>query len=142
MAMFNQKKDGYEGTTVIAEGVKVQGEFRGEGPMVIDGIVHGTITTKKNIDIGQTAKIDADIKAGSIVVAGKIKGNIVALERIEIAAGGRIDGDVMTSRLIIADGAILNGRCTMSQEKEVKEEAEEIIKESSKSKVTSRERVA
>ena len=95
MAIFNQKKEGFEGTTVIAEGVRVQGEFKGDGPMIIDGVVKGTISTGK-------------------VVAGKIKGNIVAQERLELMAGSRVDGDVVTSILVIAEGATLNGRCTMT----------------------------
>ncbi|MEO8166893.1 MAG: hypothetical protein ABI623_01510, partial [bacterium] len=37
--MFTQKDSGFAGATVIAEGVKVEGNFKGEGPMVIDGEV-------------------------------------------------------------------------------------------------------
>ncbi len=129
--MFNQKKEGYEGTTIIAEGVRVQGEFKGDGPMVIDGDVHGSITTTQNIDVGANATIEADIKAGSMVVAGKIKGNVTAHDRLELTTGGRIDGDVITRVLVIAEGAILNGRCTMNAvvaEEEMEEEEMEVPK--------------
>ncbi len=136
--MFNNKKEGYEGTTVIAEGVNVQGEFRGDGPMIIDGTMQGTISTSKNIDVGANADIEADIKAGSMVVAGKIKGNIIAADRLELLTGSRIDGDVTTRSLVIAEGAILNGRCSMNVV--ATEEAEEKI-EIPKAK-PSRERIA
>lgn len=112
--MFNQKKEGFDGTTVIAEGVRVQGEFYGDSPMVIDGIVHGSVSTPKSIEVGSSAEIEADVKAGSMIVGGRIKGNVIAHDRLELLSGGRIDGDVVTRSLIVAEGAILNGRCTMN----------------------------
>ena len=111
--MFSKAQGSFEGTTVIAEGVHVEGNFVGEGSMVIDGVVQGTITTSQNITIGKTAQIEASIKAGSIVVAGRVKGNIVAKDRLELTPGSRVDGDITTKTLVMADGAILNGKCLM-----------------------------
>lgn len=111
--MFTQKQSKFEGTTIIAEGVRVEGNFVGEGSMVIDGTVQGTITTSQDVNIGKTAQIEASIKAGSIVVAGHVKGNIIAKDRLELAPGSRVDGDVTTKILVVAEGAILNGKCTM-----------------------------
>lgn len=111
--MFTQKQSKFEGTTIIAEGVRVEGNFVGEGSMAIDGIVQGTISTAHNITIGKTAQIEASIKAGSIIVAGHVKGNVMAKDRLELAPSSRIDGDVTTKILIVAEGAILNGKCSM-----------------------------
>ncbi len=116
--MFNQKKGEFEGTTVIAEGVRVQGDFKGEGPMIIDGIVQGTISTAAGVEVGPSAAIEADISAGSLVVAGKIKGNIMAKDRLELLSGSHVEGDVVTRILVIGEGATLNGRCTMNKDKE------------------------
>ena len=69
MAMFNQKKEGFEGTTIIAEGVRVQGEFKGDGPMIIDGVVQGTITTSQNIEVGKSAHVEGNINAGAMIPA-------------------------------------------------------------------------
>lgn len=117
MAMFNGKREGSGAATVIAEGVKVEGNFTGDGPMVIDGSVVGVINTNETVEIGQAAKIDANIKAGSVVVGGHVKGNIVARERLELLAGSRVDGDVTTKSLVVAEGACLNGKCLMDTEK-------------------------
>lgn len=111
--MFTQKQSKFEGTTIIAEGVHVEGNFVGESSMVIDGAVQGTITTGQNLTIGKTAQIDANIKAGSIVVSGRVKGNIVAKDRLELAPGSRVEGDISTKTLVVAEGAILNGKCMM-----------------------------
>ena len=111
--MFNQKKEENSGTTVIAEGVRLEGEFHGQGPMVIEGSVVGTVSTNASIEVGEKARIEADITAASLVVAGRIKGNVTAAERLELLPTARLDGDIVTGRLIVADGAILNGRCSV-----------------------------
>ena len=111
--MFNQKQGAYEGTTIIAEGVRVEGNFIGESSMVIDGVVQGTVSTGQNITIGKTAMIEASIKAGSILIAGRVKGNIVAKDRLELVSGSRVDGDIATKTLVVADGAIFDGKCIM-----------------------------
>ena len=117
--MFTQKPE-FAGGTVIAEGVRVEGNFTGDGSMVIDGIVQGTIAAGQAVAIGKSADIQANIKAGSVVVAGRVKGSIVAKERIELVAGSRVDGDVTTKVLVIAEGAVLNGKCTMGGSETVK----------------------
>lgn len=98
---------------MVAEGVRVEGDFTGVGAMVIDGTVVGTITTDQNIEVGKSARIEASVKAGSVVVAGHIKGNILARERLELLPGSRVDGDVSTKVLVVAESASLNGKCTM-----------------------------
>lgn len=114
--MFTPKPGGYEGMTVIAEGVRVDGDFTGDGTMTIDGAVHGTITTSQAIVVGKTAHIEATLKVGSIVVSGRVRGNIVAKDRVELTAGSRVDGDVTAKTLVVAEGATLNGKCTMGGE--------------------------
>lgn len=112
--MFNQKQGEYGGATVIAEGVRVEGNFTGEGSMQIDGIVQGSISTGQAVTIGKSAEIQANIKAAVVVVAGRIRGNIVAKDRLELTTGSRVDGDVTTKTLVMAEGAVLNGKCTMN----------------------------
>ncbi|KKU48687.1 hypothetical protein A3H10_00930 [Candidatus Uhrbacteria bacterium RIFCSPLOWO2_12_FULL_46_10] len=111
--MFNKNQGAFEGATVIAEGVHVEGNFVGEGSMLICGAVQGTITTNQNLTIGKSAQIDANVKAESVVVSGHVKGNIAAKDRLELTPGSRVDGDVITKTLVVAEGAILNGKCTM-----------------------------
>lgn len=112
--MFTQKREGFQGTTVIAEGVRVEGDFAGVGGMVIDGTVVGTVTTDQSVEVGKNARIEASVKAGSVIVAGHIKGNIAARERLELRPGSRVDGDIATKILVVAEGANLNGKCTMN----------------------------
>lgn len=102
--------------TIIAQGVKVEGDFSADGDVVIDGEVSGSVATEKFLRIGETAKIKADVKAHSAVVAGEVQGNILAQETLELLATSRVKGDITTKRISVAEGAQVNGKITMDGE--------------------------
>jgi len=101
--------------TIIAQGVKVEGDFHSQGDVVIDGEVSGSIETTQALIIGESARIKADVTAKSAVVAGEVKGNIRASDRLELLATSVVEGDVETSNLSIASGAKVNGKITMGE---------------------------
>lgn len=104
---------GEEAETVIAAGVKVDGNFNSRGNVLIEGAVKGSIKTDKDLTIGEKAKILATVAATNVYVAGEAQGNIKATGRLELAPTARIFGDVEVKTLVIAAGAVLNGKCSM-----------------------------
>ena len=68
--------------TIIGPSVKVEGNFKGEGDLVIEGILVGDLQTKNNLKVGQNAIVDANIKANNAFISGKIKGNIIVKGKI------------------------------------------------------------
>ncbi len=115
--MFKDKKAAMlspsNAETIIAQGVKVEGEFHADGDVVIDGEVSGSVSTEKFLRIGETARIKANVKAHSAVVAGEVQGNIFVTEMLELLATSRVKGDVTTKRISVAAGAQVNGKLTM-----------------------------
>ena len=103
--------------TIIAEGVKVDGDFVSQGNVIIDGEVTGSIQTAAALRIGAAAKIHADVTAGSAMVAGEVQGNIRVGDRLDLADTAVIHGDIEAKVLSIASGANVNGRLTMNGEK-------------------------
>jgi cytoskeletal protein CcmA (bactofilin family) len=101
--------------TIIAQGVKVEGDFHSQGDVVIDGEVSGSIETTQALIIGESARIKADVIAKNAVVAGEVKGNIRASDRLELLATSVVEGDVETANLSIASGARVNGKITMGE---------------------------
>ena len=76
--MFNkeQKDSGIkDAETIIGPSIKVKGNFHGEGNMVIEGIVEGSIKTNKNLLVGERAVITASIEAKEAKIGGKVNGN-------------------------------------------------------------------
>jgi len=99
--------------TVIGPSIKVKGNFHGEGDIVIEGNVEGSIKTNSFLLVGNKAKIIADIEANDAQVGGNVTGNIKIKGYLEITATAKIIGDIETSEISIEKGAIINGKYTM-----------------------------
>lgn len=99
--------------TIIAQGVRVEGDFRSQGDVVIDGEVVGSVETQSVLHVGEAAKIHADVKAGSAVIAGEVVGNLMVGEMLELLSTSHVTGDIVTGRISIASGARMNGRISM-----------------------------
>lgn len=99
--------------TVIAAGVKVEGDFVSAGNIVIEGEVIGTLKTDMDLVVGSEATITANISARSARVSGQIHGNMVIADRIELAATARVFGDIQAKIMVMEAGAVLNGRSAM-----------------------------
>lgn len=99
--------------TIIGPSVKLDGDFIGDGDIIVEGIVNGNIKTKKYLRIGENAVINAEIEAGDAYIAGIVNGNIKTQNKLEITNTAKIKGNIETSLLSIETGAIINGNCQM-----------------------------
>lgn len=114
--MFNKQEQGEalnKFETVIGPSVKVKGDFNGQGDIIVEGIIEGSIKTNGNLEIGKTAKITASVEAKEAKIGGHVTGNVKTKGFLEITASAKIFGDIETSGLSIERGAVLNGKCVM-----------------------------
>lgn len=111
----NKKMELKDAETVIGPSIRVKGNFHGEGDIVIEGKVEGSVKTNSYLLVGNKAKIIADIEAGDAQIGGEITGNMKIKGYLEITSSARIMGDIETSEISIEKGAILNGKCTMTK---------------------------
>ena len=99
----------------LDHGTKISGKLRFEGPARIDGTIDGEVDGKE-ITIGESAVVTAQIRGNSIVVWDKVKGEITATDRIEIHPTAKIIGNISAPKLIVHEGAIFEGQCSMGHE--------------------------
>ena len=102
--------------TIIAQGVRVEGDFNSEGSVIIEGEVAGSVKTAEHLQVGDGAKIHASVSAADAVVSGEIKGNITVQGRLELTESSRIRGDVRAQVLSVAPGAEINGKVSMGED--------------------------
>lgn len=100
--------------TIVGHSVKIEGDLFSEGDIKIDGQVVGKVKTSQSLFIGPTAKIEADVEAGSATVAGTIVGNMKVKEVLAILQSGNVTGDIDCGKLAVEEGAYLSGKCTMN----------------------------
>lgn len=117
------------GETVIAHGVRVEGDFVSEGDVLIEGEVSGNIKTSGDLRVGEEAKIRADVVANNAVVAGELRGNIQIVGRLELLQTAKVIGDLTVDVLSVNPGAQINGKITMDGREVAVPESEESEKD-------------
>lgn len=99
--------------TLLGKGSEFEGKLTFEGQVRIDGKFSGQIFTKDTLVIGDGARVNAEITAGTVIVNGVVEGNIRASQMIELHQPGRIKGNLETPALAIDRGVIFEGSCKM-----------------------------
>ncbi len=97
-------------------GTRVSGKLFFEGPARIDGQIEGEISAKETVIIGESAVVNAQVRAATIIVAGRVNGDLIAAERIEVRPSAKVVGNLTTPVLVIQEGALFEGHCTMQVE--------------------------
>jgi len=99
--------------TLLGKGSEFEGKLTFEGQVRIDGKFSGQIFTKDILVIGDGARVNAEINAGTVIVNGVVEGNIKAVQTIELHQPGRVKGNIETPSLSMDKGVIFEGTCKM-----------------------------
>lgn len=95
--------------TVIGSSVKVKGNFHGQGDIVIEGSLEGSLKTIANVFIGEKAKVVANVEANDLVIHGNVKGNLKVKNFLSLGGTAEVVGDIQYSSISIETGAIIEG---------------------------------
>lgn len=117
--MFSRKNN-EKLESFIGANSSFKGDIKTKGTIRIDGSVEGNIESDWLI-IGEKGILTGDVRANGVIVGGKIEGMVTAREIIEIKGKGEITGDINTPKLSVSEGAILNGKATMTKDSNVVE---------------------
>jgi cytoskeletal protein CcmA (bactofilin family) len=96
--------------TLIAKGVKLEGEFKSQGDVQIEGDVQGKVEAAGTLTIGPEASITADVTAGEAVISGILNGNLTVAKQVVLHSNARVKGDIVAERMSVESGAVIDGR--------------------------------
>src|SRR5512133_3344479 len=68
--------------TLLGKGSEFDGKLTFEGQVRIDGKFTGQIFTKDTLVIGDGAKVNAEVSAGTMIIHGSVEGNVRASQVI------------------------------------------------------------
>ncbi|USN52020.1 MAG: polymer-forming cytoskeletal protein [Candidatus Nomurabacteria bacterium] len=91
-------------TTIIAKGVRVEGDFSSDGNVTIEGELKGKLSTIGRLIVGKDAVIDGIVKAGSASVAGQLTGPLTVDEGLDLLATSIVKGDIVAKTLSVERG--------------------------------------
>jgi cytoskeletal protein CcmA (bactofilin family) len=102
--------------THIGKSVVFDGELTSTEDLHIDGTLKGHLYVREGtVTVGESATIEADIRAKKVLVQGHVLGSIAASDRIELAASATVKGSISADRIVIVDGAQFNGGVDMGR---------------------------
>ena len=99
--------------TLLGKGSEFEGKLTFEGQVRIDGKFNGQIFTKDVLVVGDGARVQAEINAGTVIINGTVEGNVRATQLIELHAPARVKGNLETPSLSMDRGVIFEGSLKM-----------------------------
>ncbi len=91
-------------------------EYDPFGGEIVDGKITGKVISEKELVVGESGEIEADVNVGILSVSGKITGTIHVKEKLEIHPTGRVLGDLTLEKpnLVIHEGGVFEGNIDMN----------------------------
>jgi cytoskeletal protein CcmA (bactofilin family) len=94
--------------TIIGEHISIHGDIQGEGELVMEGSVKGSVNLGKyHLTVGSKGKVVAQIQAGNVTISGRLTGKITALDKVAITKDAVFNGEIKAKRISVEDGAYL-----------------------------------
>ena len=90
---------------------EIKGDLHFKGTFRVDGRFKGKVDSESILIIGDSGKVEADVKIGHLIINGELRGNIQASKKVEVNANGRVFGTILTPKLIVEEGAYLEANC-------------------------------
>lgn len=109
------KDDSVKEMNIIGAGTVVEGKLKSQGSVRIDGKLTGEVSTPGNVAVGPMGEVEGSVAARNVTVGGKIKGTVTASEKLVFEGKAVIRAEIWASKLVIDEGALFDGKCTMTE---------------------------
>lgn len=103
----------------LGEGTVISGDVRFPEILRVEGRITGKITSEKELVVGESGEIEAEIDVGILSVNGKVSGTLHVRERLTIHAHGQVRGELILEKpgLVIEEGGVFEGTIEMASER-------------------------
>jgi len=101
---------------VIASGTFIEGKISSTEDIRIDGTVVGHVQCDKRFVMGETGKVEGEVKCKESAIKGKIEGTISVKGLLHLLGTAMIKGKIMAKKMIVDEGAAYNGECLIGEE--------------------------
>lgn len=91
---------------IIPEGVIIEGSVTSSSDTDIGGRIEGNITVEGRLNLGPSALISGNIRAGSCKVEGLVEGKVECSEDLELGPTGRLNADILAGKRIYLAGEV------------------------------------
>ncbi len=96
---------------VVPEGVVIEGSLNSLSETEISGTVEGDVTVDGKLLLGETGKINGNVRTTTAKIEGQVQGKFECTQDLEIELSGKLNNDVLSGKAMSVSGAI-NGNVT------------------------------
>ncbi|HEY1086261.1 MAG TPA: polymer-forming cytoskeletal protein [Archangium sp.] len=104
---------GGEVDTLLGKGSEFEGKLVFKGQVRIDGKYSGHIQTDEVLIVGPSAKVNAEISAGTVVISGSVEGLIRASSVVELHKGAKVKGTIESPQITMERDVTFDGTMKM-----------------------------
>lgn len=114
---------------MIGVGTTIEGNISSNENIRFDGNLIGNLNTKGKVFVGQTGKVNGEIRCKNCEIEGVVDGRVIVEELLSLRAVSKLYGEIKTGKLAIEPGATFTGKCDMGGKKEITNQGESRSKE-------------
>lgn len=108
--MFRSKNNQPSLLTYLGASSEFQGTLHVEGNLRVDGIVHGTVDVRGDMEVSANGLVEGpELRARNLIVHGVVKARVIAEGKLTLSRTARLEGDVVANSLDIEPGAFYIG---------------------------------
>lgn len=101
----------------LGVGTTYRGRLDFTGSVRIDGTFEGEVESEGTLVVGREAVISGQVRVGQLVLGGTLSGDVTAAQRVVLHKTARFTGVLHTPGLLVEEGAVLEGKVCMGQER-------------------------
>jgi cytoskeletal protein CcmA (bactofilin family) len=99
-----------ETLTYLAANSEIQGDLHVDGNLRVDGIVHGLVEVRGDMEISSTGLVEGpEVRARNLTVHGVVKAHVIVEGKLTLSRTARLEGDVLANGLDVEAGAYYTG---------------------------------
>ena len=105
--------------SVIGPTLVFKGELSANEDLIIEGQIEGTISHQdKNLTVGKSGRVKADIHAEIVEIQGHVDGDIRGDTLVKLTESAVVNGNIHCGRICMEDGAVFTGTIRMERRQE------------------------
>ena len=98
-------------TCVVSKGTVIDGTFRSEQDVRLDGMVQGDVRCTKRFVMGDTGKVEGKVIAQDAVIMGVVEGEVIVKGTLHLKPTAVIYGNLTAKSILVDEGARYDGEC-------------------------------
>ncbi len=111
-ASSNGARDASTGDTcVISSGTIIEGKFSATENVRLDGLIKGEVKCSQRLVMGESGRIEGNIRTKDAIIMGKIEGEIFVEGTLHLKGSCLIRGAIHAKFMVVDEGARYVGEC-------------------------------